>query len=121
MKKGQFVSIGLSLLLLFSIASTPATAMLTAEPYATKVTPTLMFSETTANCKVSIIGAGSINATLQLYNGGTLVDSWPASGINSLVITGSCRVVSGQSYTLKVVGTIAGATISTMPVTRICP
>ena len=89
---------------------------------ASQTIPVLTFSGTTANCRVSIVEAGKeINATLELWYGNTLVDSWSDTATSRLVISESHSVVSGRTYTLKVTGTIGGAAISSIPVTGTCP
>lgn len=88
----------------------------------TSIIPSLSFSGTTANCKVIIAASGkNINATLQLWHGNTLIKTWSGSGSSRLVISGTCKVTSGQSYTLKVVGSINGTAFASTPITRTCP
>lgn len=91
-------------------------------PAATSVTSSLSFSGTTANCRVSIVEIGKeIDASLELWCGSTLVDSWSGSATSQLVITGTHSVVSGQTYTLKVNGTINEVAFSSAPITKTCP
>ena len=93
-----------------------------AKKMAPVVTPTLSFSGTTANCSVSITEIGKpINATLQLWHGNTLIKSWSGNGTNHLIISGTCKVMRGQSYTLKASGTINGLPFTGTVITRICP
>jgi hypothetical protein len=49
------------------------------------------------------------------------VDSWSGSATSRLVITGTHSVVSGQTYTLKVNGTINEVAFSSAPITKTCP
>ena len=92
-----------------------------AEVRTSQIVPTLSFSGTTANCKVSITQAGKkLEATLELWNGSTLVDSWTASASTRLVINETCTVVRGQTYTLKVSGTIGGEAFEGTPVSAKC-
>ena len=91
------------------------------EPRITTVKPTLSFSGTTANCKVIISSPGDdIEATMELWNGNTLVDSWSDEGTTALTITGSCRVTKGVTYTLKVNGTVDGRTFNSSPLSGTC-
>ena len=95
------------LLLVFVVlVCTTASAV---EPRAAKAVPSLSFEGATANCTVSITDfGGEIKATLTLWNGNRVVDSWYGEGTSILRITGSCEVVKGVSYSLRVTGTIDG-------------
>ena len=85
------------------------------------VVPELSFTGTTANCSVSIKDRGKyINATLELWQGSTMVDSWSQSGYSSVTISGTHVCISGVTYTLKVSGTSGGVTISYTPVSGSC-
>ena len=85
------------------------------------ITPTLSFEGNTANCSVNIIEPGAeINATITLWNGSRVVDSWSGSGISVLYVSGSCSVTSGTNYTLKVTGMIDGVPIQGIPVSGTC-
>lgn len=93
-----------------------------AEPLrAQKITPSLSFSGTTANCAVSISGSvKSIVATMSLWDGSVCIESWPGSGTSLVLISGSCAVESGKTYTLKVSGTIDGISFPATPVSQKC-
>lgn len=115
MRKRLFsFTLALTLLLLFSAPVFAATQ-------ANRVTPNLSFSGTTANCSVTVKGSGTINATLELWQGSTLVASWSGSGTNRVSISGSASVSHGQTYTLTVSGTVGGVAIQAVPVTKTCP
>lgn len=91
------------------------------EPRAVTTKPSLSFDGTTANCKVIIINAGAdIKATLELWNGSSLIGSWYDEGTSTLTIKGSCRVTKGVTYTLKVKGTVNGVSFSSTPLSRTC-
>lgn len=91
------------------------------EPRANRISPSLEFDGTTANCKVVIISSGDdIDATLELWNGNTLVDSWLGEGTSYVSISGKCSVTKGVTYTLKVSGTIDGVTIDYDGISRTC-
>ena len=82
----------------------------------------LSFSGTTANCSGTVLDSGKyIVATMRLTHNGTTVASWSKSGTSVVVLSGSCSVVSGQSYTLVISGTSDGVPFSTTPFTRTCP
>ena len=83
---------------------------------ATRVNPTLTFSGTT-----TILGSGTINATMELWYGSTLVDSWSGTATSRLTLTGTHSVVSGRTYTLTVSGTAGGIAFTGTPVSKTCP
>ena len=88
---------------------------------ATRVNPTLTFSGTTAICEATILGSGTINATMELWYGSTLVDSWSDSDSTCLTLAGTHSVVSGRTYTLTVSGTAGGIAFTGTPVSKTCP
>lgn len=107
-------------LLLVLIMATSITA--NASLRAKQVTPTLTFSGTTATCKSVIMDSGQrIDATMELWCGRTLVDSWSGSATSLLTLTGTCNVESGSTYTLKISGTIGGVSFTGTPVSKTCP
>ena len=82
----------------------------------------LSFNGTTANCSGTVSDPGKyIVATMKLTHNGSTVGSWSKSGTSVVVITGSCQVVSGETYTLVISGTSDGVPFSTTPFTRTCP
>jgi len=95
--------------------------MVSAAIRTTIITPTLTFTGTTAYCRVSITEIGKdIEATLELWQENTLIDSWLGSATSYLVIAGNHGVISGQTYTLKVAGTIDGVAFTGTPVIKTC-
>lgn len=114
--KKRFVPLILVFVMLLTLGANAA-----AESRATGATPELSFSETTANCSVTITSpTKKIEAALSLWDGNTLIDSWSGSGTTVLVITGSTAVVDGRTYTLKVSGTIGGVAFEGTPISRTC-
>lgn len=92
-----------------------------AEPRISTIAPTLTFEGTTAQCKVSITGIGKqINATLELWQGNILIDSWTGTATTRLIISETCEVDKGKTYTLKVSGTIGGESFIGTPVSAKC-
>lgn len=84
--------------------------------------PVLSFSGTEAYCSFAYTEIGcSINVTLSLWNGNTLIDSWSKSGNSFVSFNESCHVESGKTYTLKVSGTCNSTSIVVSPVTKTCP
>lgn len=92
-----------------------------AEARADTVTPQLSFNGTTAECEVTITSLGkSITATLELWQGSTLLESWDGAATTRLVINESCTVTKGKTYTLKVNGTIGGEAFEGTPFSATC-
>ena len=76
-----------------------------------KAAPKLSMSVTgsTATCTAKITASGkTINATLTLKQGSTVIASWSGTGTGILTLSGTATVVSGLTYTLTVSGTIDG-------------
>ena len=114
--KKRFITISLVIVLLISLCA----SVYAVESRTQQVFPSLSFSGTTANCSVSVYGDSKIEVTLELKNGTKLVDSWSDSGTNYVMLSGSHKVVSGQTYTLIASGTINGRTFNTST-TGTCP
>ena len=115
--KQRLISLTLALAVILCV-SVPALAAV----QSTVAIPTLSFNGTTANCNVRILASGLyIDATLSLYCGGTLIDSWSDSRYHRVDLSGTASVVSGNTYTLTVSGTAGGTPISSTPVTKTCP
>ena len=89
---------------------------------AATITPDLQFTGTTASCYVRLQQPGKvIVATMALWHGTTLVDSWSGTASNSLTLDkthSSC--VSGWTYTLKINGMIGGVAFSEITVSATC-
>ncbi|MBR0130369.1 MAG: hypothetical protein IJM08_03605 [Firmicutes bacterium] len=84
---------------------------------------TLSFSGTTANCAASISQAGaSCTLTVELYRGGTRVAYWYDADIGSASVSDTVSgCISGQTYTLRVSGTVDGVSVYYSPITKTCP
>ncbi|MGN0985932.1 MAG: hypothetical protein ACI4OU_05500 [Candidatus Enterenecus sp.] len=92
-----------------------------AQPRVVAVTPSLSFEGTTANCWAAIIEANSeISATMTLWRGNRVIDSWSGEGTSALLLEGSCTVNEGLTYTLRVTGTINGEPLEVASITRTC-
>lgn len=73
----------------------------------------------TATCKVTIVKAGkSIQATMELWQGNTRIDSWSGNKTSYLLLSGTHRVTAGKTYTLKVICTIDGEDYYVRPVSK---
>jgi hypothetical protein len=93
-----------------------------AETRAATYQPILSFTGTTATCTFSVSDIGQpITATMELWRGNTRVASWSGSATSRLIISKEKAVTAGQTYTLKVSGTIGGVAFTGMPVTATCP
>lgn len=85
------------------------------------ITPVLSFNGTTANCEVEVYALGnSIDATMELWSGSSLVASWHKSGASIVLLNGSCTVTKGKTYTLKTYGTIDGVRFTGPSVSKTC-
>jgi len=85
--------------------------------------PSLSFNGTTAYCAVLCRGdktTDSISATLTLYRGNTEIDSWSNSGSFCVPVSGSCGVVSGVTYRLKLTWSVNGVSQPDVEVTNTC-
>ena len=93
--KKKTLSLILALILLLSCSATAqATSVQAATPSAS-----ITINGTTATCRVSIAKPGkTIHATLQLWQGRTMIDSWSGSGTSYLLVTGSHEVTKGKTY-----------------------
>lgn len=112
--KKRMVSILLVVAILSALVATAAAA----ESRSTKYTPILTFDGTTANSYFSVTALGKpITATLELWHGSTRVAQWSDSATSRLIIDEDCTVTKGETYTLKVSGTIDGAAFTGIPVT----
>ena len=91
--------------------------------YVARATPSLSFSGTTAQCTGRVIADNdddAIKATLTLWDGSKVVDSWSSSGTGSLSLSGSCTVSKGKKYTLTLDATVNGVSISQRPTSGTC-
>lgn len=115
MKKRRLTLVVL-LLFLFAIQ---AQAVL----YVTQARPVLSFNGTTADCYGSVTTGSAnsaIEATLTLWDGSKVVDSWSSSGTGSLSLSGSCTVSKGKKYTLTLDATVNGVSISQRSTSGTC-
>ena len=112
----------ISTLLIFCCVITLSITAYAAGPRRISGSPSLSFSGTTATCNLSVISAGStIDCTLTLYEGDTIIQSWSGSNTGYLLLSGSTTVQHGHTYTLSGSGSVNGSPITISPVTRTCP
>lgn len=113
--KKRFVPLVLVFILILSLSANAA------EPRANLVIPKLSFEDTTANCSVTIAAPGKeIKATMTLWYGSQIVDSWSGTATSALFLSGSTQVVDGRMYTLTVTGTIGGEAFYAESVSGTC-
>lgn len=73
----------------------------------------------TASCKASVAFPGkAIDATLELYQGSTLVAWWTKTGTSSVSFSEQAPFTSGLSYTLTISGTANGVAFTPASVTK---
>ena len=78
----------------------------------------LTFNGIQANCHAEIWGSGYIEATMELWQGNTMLFSWSASNNLYIILDKYCDVLVDYSYTLKLNGTISGVAFPELKVTR---
>lgn len=84
--------------------------------------PTLTFSGRTASCVCNVSDAGkTLQVTMELWEGSSLVDSWYKSGTSKVMMSETCTVTRGHSYTLKVRVMINGVSYGPYAITKQCP
>ena len=96
------MSLILAVVLLVTTLAVPAMA---AQPRAVSVIPSITVEGNTATCYVSCVGertSDELVATMRLYRGSTLIDSWVESGNGYVFSTETRTVTSGYTYTLTV-------------------
>ena len=103
--------LGLMITVIVSVCSTKAS----------NVSVDLKFNGSTATCMGTVVGNGSISATLELWQGSTKLVSWPGSGSGYVQISQPYTVVSGVTYTLRLNGTINGVSFPEISETKTCP
>ena len=81
----------------------------------------LTFNGTTATCSTTLSDYGKeLDVELQLWQGSTLIASWPASGTSKISVEGTCQVTKGQTYSLVVTGTSGSSDFSITLATKTC-
>lgn len=103
------------------VISLNAQAVETPERRTVVTTPTLEFNGTTAVCGLSIARPNKkICATMELWQGEELIDSWSGEGNGSLLMSETCAASKGKAYTVKAYGTIGGEPFTARNVTKVC-
>ena len=115
-KKVLIIAVVLSIALVFSAVSY-ADSSVTETRDAGK--PTLTVIGNTAKCRATVNYSGSyIEATLELWQGSTLIASWANTGTGSVTVSGNATIVHGLTYTLTVSGTAGGTAFAPQSITR---
>lgn len=98
----------LAVVMLFTTLAAPAMA---AEPRGISAVPGLTVNGTTATCTLSAVGNYSTDklvASIKLYKGSVLIDSWTATGNGYIFFSDTATISRGPTYTLKVTLTVNG-------------
>ena len=81
--------------------------------------PMLSAIGNTANCKCKITFSSQyIDATLELWQGSTLIASWHRTGNGRVDYSETATIVNGLNYTLTVSGTVDGVAFTSRSVTK---
>ena len=75
------------------------------------VVPDITFNGTEADCNVRITASKAtdrIVATMELWQGTTLIDSWNGNGLWTLKLNGTADVQKNKTYTLVIEYSING-------------
>lgn len=106
------------MLLITMVFVIPANA---ASTRAISVVPDIEFDGTEATCTVSIIGdrtTDEIEATMELRQGGRLIDDWSASGYGILKIHETATVARNTTYTLEIEYSVNGDSKTPVSISR---
>lgn len=98
------------LVVMTMILSIPAYA---ASPRAIMVAPDITFDGTEAECTVRITANNAsdrIVATMELWQGSALIDSWSGNGQWTLKLNGTADVQRNKTYTLIIEYSVNGVT-----------
>ena len=81
--------------------------------------PRMTVNGNIATCSVKLLSPGkTIDATLELKQGSTVIASWSGSQTGTLTLSGTATVTSGVTYTLTVSGTIDGVAFTPESITK---
>lgn len=93
-----------------------------AEQRALVAQPTLSFSGKSATCGCNVSDLGkTLQVTMELRDGTTLVDSWYKSGTSKVMMSQTATVTRGRTYTLSVRVMINGVSYGPYSITKQCP
>lgn len=99
-----------SVMILVFVLCVPASAV---DVRSTTRSLALEFEGTTAYCEATVTSPGkTIDVTMALKEGNTVIDSWSDSGTSYVTLEGKCTVTKGVTYTLEVSGTANGVPFS---------
>lgn len=97
--KKRFVAVFFIISMLLMLPAHAATAR------AIVVAPSIKFDGTTATCYVGITAdrtTDKISASMELWQGNTLIDSWTGSGTWTLKMEKTATVAKGKTYDLVI-------------------
>lgn len=78
----------------------------------------LTFNGTEATCYVMARGNGPIEIVMSLWNRNTEIAAWSATGNGVIVLNKTVTVSMGETYTLKLNGSIAGTAFPEVSISR---
>lgn len=118
MKLKAVIALGLSLVIFSMLLAVPANAMLARN---NSVDCTLDFVGNTAICSCEISTDHSndwISATMELWKGNTVLNSWSSTGSESITMTQIANVTRYSTYRLKIYYTVNGIAQSSVEISR---
>lgn len=83
--------------------------------------PSITFSGTEADCMVRITAdkmSDKVVATMELWQGTTMIDSWSGTGMYTLKLNGTAKVAKNKTYTLKVKYSVNGVTKTPIQISK---
>ena len=113
----RIIPVLLALVLLFT--STAFAALPSADNIMGVGRPTLTVNGNTATCAARVTFAGkTIDATLELWQGSSLVASWNKTGASTVSFSETETIIHGLTYTLTISGTANGIAFTPQSVTK---
>ncbi len=118
MKKNiRIISIMLVIVTVFSICVFAASSE--SKDIRSVSAPTMTVIGTTVKCSAVVSFAGQyIDATLELWQGSTLVTSWNKTGTSLVSFSETETIVHGLTYTLTISGTANGVAFPSRSITK---
>ena len=81
--------------------------------------PSITVSGNTATCSATVTFVGkNIDATLELWQGSTLVASWNKTGVSIVSFSEPVTITHGLTYTLTISGTANGVAFTPQSTTK---
>lgn len=118
MKLKAVIALGLSLVIFSMLLAVPANAMLARN---NSVDCTLDFVGNTAVCSCEIstdYSSDWISATMELWKGNTLLNSWSSSGSEDISMNETANVTRYSAYRLKIHYSVNGIAQTSVEISR---